>query len=535
MLSFILSWQVAALVAALLILAALRWLALHYEKVGPNEILVVSGRRGVFTDPVTGGTVVKNFAIFHGGGTFVLPIREMVHRMPVELMTLELLTPEFFTKYGIPIVINAIAQIKVRSDDPVATVTAAEMFLSKSTDQMNEIAHQMMQGHLRAVISTLPFEEIHANPEAFAQSVHRLTAADLANMGIQVVSFTIRQVRDPSGYLKALGRPYLAEVEKTAVLGEAAAARDAIAGKAEADQVATVKSARSRETAELARLTAENHTEEAQKEQALRRHANSSEVARAKAESDQAYDLERTRCEQRLAAERAAVEKVERQGQIEVEALEIRRRELSLAHEVLKPAEAERQRMALIAEGEQLRMARMAATEAEATRVRGLAEVEVIRARAEAEAEAVRLRALAEAEGLKARLNAEAEGMERKARAWQGYGAAALSDLLIQQLPDIASAVAEPMSRIDRVTLINSGEGKGSGVGQVTRGVVDVLAQLPTAVETMTGMRLSDMLAAVPAMMSTPQPTATPSPVEEAHEAEEAGEPEAEGVVLDVA
>jgi len=87
--------------------------------------------------------------------------------------------------------------------------TAAEMFLSKSMREMNEIAHQKMQGHLRAVISTLPFEEIHANPEAFAQSVQRLTADDLANMGIQVVSFTIREIRDPSGYLKALGRPQL--------------------------------------------------------------------------------------------------------------------------------------------------------------------------------------------------------------------------------------------------------------------------------------------------------------------------------------
>ncbi|MCB9745114.1 MAG: hypothetical protein H6740_21170, partial [Alphaproteobacteria bacterium] len=406
---------------------------------------------------------------------------------------------------------------------------------SKSTAQMNEIAHQMMQGHLRAVISTLPFEEIHANPEAFAQSVQRLTAADLANMGIQVVSFTIRQVRDPSGYLKALGRPYLAEVEKNAVLGEAEAARDATAGKAEADQVATVKSARAREAAELARLTAENHTEEAQKDQQLRRHANSSEVARARAESDQAYDLERTRRERQLAAERVEVEKVERQGQIEVEELEIRRRELSLAHEVLKPAEAERQRVALVAEGERLRALKQAEVEAQATRARGLAEVEVIRARAEAEAEAVRLRALAEAEGLKARLEAEAEGMERKAQAWQSYSAAALSDLLIQQLPAIASAVAEPMSRIDRVTLINSGE--GSGVGQVTRGVVDVLAQLPTAVETMTGMRLADMLSAVqPAaapLRAQPDAAEAPVPSEETVEPELDDEPDE--LVLEVA
>jgi len=119
------------------------------------------------------------------------------------------------------VVVDAIAQLKVRSDDPIAVATAAEMFLSKNEKELNETAHQMMQGHLHAVISTLPFEEIHANPEVFAQHVQRLTAADLANMGVEVVSFTVREVRDPSGFLQAIGRPQLAQVKKEAELGEA--------------------------------------------------------------------------------------------------------------------------------------------------------------------------------------------------------------------------------------------------------------------------------------------------------------------------
>ncbi|MDP6358333.1 MAG: flotillin family protein, partial [Planctomycetota bacterium] len=186
--------------------------ASRYVKVGPNEVLIVSGRPNVYINPETGEKVRRNFSIYHGGGTFVLPVREKVDRMSVELITLEIRTPEFFTKYGVPIVVDAIAQIKVRSDDDIPIATAVEMFRSKSIREMNETAHQMMQGHLRGVISTMPFEEIHANPEAFAQAVQRLTAADLANMGIQVVSFTIREVQDPSGYLKALGRPQLAQV-----------------------------------------------------------------------------------------------------------------------------------------------------------------------------------------------------------------------------------------------------------------------------------------------------------------------------------
>lgn len=187
------------------LLALLRLLATFYKKVGPNRVLIVSGRSDVYINPYSGEKVRKSFKIFHGGGTFVRPFIERVDTMSVELMTLEIRTPEFFTKFGVPIVVDGIAQIKVRSEDPVAVATAAEMFLSKSAGEMNEIAHQMMQGHLRAVISTLPFEEIHNNPEAFAQTVQRLTAEDLANMGIQVVSFTIREVQDPSGYMQALG------------------------------------------------------------------------------------------------------------------------------------------------------------------------------------------------------------------------------------------------------------------------------------------------------------------------------------------
>ncbi|MCA9609272.1 MAG: flotillin family protein, partial [Myxococcales bacterium] len=136
-----------------------------YRKVGPNQVLIVSGRRGRYADPATGEVHERSFRILHGGGTLVIPFKERVDVMSVELMTLDIRTPELFTKFGVPIVVDGIAQIKVRSDDLSALATAAEMFLSKTASEMNDIAHQMMQGHLRAVISTMPFEEIHANPE----------------------------------------------------------------------------------------------------------------------------------------------------------------------------------------------------------------------------------------------------------------------------------------------------------------------------------------------------------------------------------
>ncbi|MCA9553961.1 MAG: hypothetical protein KC933_28245 [Myxococcales bacterium] len=471
--------------------AVASWIAQRYQKVGPNEVLIVSGRRTVYADPDTGANVTKNFRIFHGGGTFVVPIREKTHRMSVELMTLEIQTPEFFTKLGVPIRVDAIAQIKVRSDDAIATATAAEMFLSKSADQMNEIAHQMMQGHLRGVISTMPFETIHANPEAFAQSVQRLTAAELANMGIQVVSFTIRAVQDPSGYLSALGRPQMAQIQRDAVLGESASHRDATVGRAQAEREAKVASSRAHQESELARIESELTVAGAAKTQRVRNEEYEAEVARAKADNAVAYELRQATLQGALVTERLGVSKVERQLQIEVEDLEIARIERELVHTVRKPAEAERFRIEAIAEAKRHELELAGEARAKAARLEGLAEAEVIRAKALAEAEGTRQRELAEAEGLRARGLAEAEAMKQKAEAWRSYGEAAVAELFIEQLPAIAGAIAAPLAKIDRITLVGS---NGSpGIERVSQAVTDVLAQVPGVTSLMQSLHLDHL------------------------------------------
>ncbi|MCA9664518.1 MAG: hypothetical protein KC503_02985 [Myxococcales bacterium] len=486
--------------------AAVVSLSLCYRKVGPNEVLIVSGRRGQYTDAATGEVVEKSFRVYHGGGALVLPVLERVHRMSVELMTLELRTPEFFTKFAVPIVVDAIAQIKVLSDDPAATATAAEMFLSKTEAEMNEIAHQMMQGHLRAVISTMPFEEIHANPEAFARTVQRLTAADLANMGIQVVSFTIREVRDPSGYLQALGRPQLAEVQKQAVLGEANAQRDATVGKSVADREASVSAAKAREQSKCAEIDAELAIASADAARDVRKHELAARVAEARALSELAYETKLTHGRQTLVEEQLGVSKIEREKHIELETLEVARRERELDHSVRRPAEAERYRQQLLLQVEAERTRALAEAAAEAERMRGAAHAEVTLAEGKARAEAVRLERLAEADGLAAKLHAETEAMQRKAEAWQHYSPAALAELLIDRLPAVAEAVAKPLSQIDRIVLVDHGgasaDGSGasasSGVERVARGVTNVMAQLPAVMATMTGVDLQQLLGELP-------------------------------------
>jgi flotillin len=469
--------------------------ASRYEKVGPNEVLIVSGRPGTYESPTTMQRTKRNFRIYHGGGTFVWPVRERVDRMSVELMTLEIRTPEFYTKFGVPIVVDGIAQIKVRSDDPIATVTAAEMFLSRSRAEMNEIAHQMMQGHLRGVISTMPFEEIHRNPEAFAQAVQHLTAEDLANMGIQVVSFTIREIRDPSGYLKAVGRPQLAQVQRDADLGEAEAHRDSAKGKALAEREAAVVAAKATEESRVAELSADLAIAQAQRDKDLKTHEFNAQVAEARATQEAAYDIQKARMEQQVAEERMGVTRVEREKQIEVEQLEVVRREKELDHTVRKPAEAEHFRIEALAQAEQNRIRMMAEAEAGAQRLRGLAQADVVRATGDAEAEAIRQRGLAEGEALQAKWVAEAEGMRQKAEAWQQYNSAAIAELFIERLPEIAQAIASPLSQVDRITLVSSGSGGSAGVERITESVTGVLAQIPGVAELLRAVDLTPLLA----------------------------------------
>jgi flotillin len=471
-------------------------LALAYRKVGPNEVLIISGRRARYLDRETGDSVDKSFAVLHGGGTLVWPIREKVDRMSVELMTLEILTPEFFTKFGVPIVVDGIAQIKVRSDDPVALATAAEMFLSKSAQEMNEIAHQMMQGHLRAVISTLPFEEIHANPEAFAQTVQRLTAEDLANMGIQVVSFTIREVQDPNGYLQALGRPQLAEVQKNALVGEANAQRDASVGQATAEREASVTRAKAQQDARLAQVSAEVEVARSESARDAELHQLASQVSEAKARSDVSYDLQAVRSRQALL-----------EGQLALRALELARTERDLVEKVVQPAEAEARKSVALAEASRQVEFIQAQADADAERARGLARAEVIRATGEAEAHATRERCSAEAEGLRARLLAEAEGMRAKSAAGQIGGSLALTEQLIARLPEIATAIATPLGRIDRIVMVGgTGEsGASAGIEGLTRSVTKVVAELPPMLEALTGIDLTAAIAGLQAAGATPR------------------------------
>lgn len=467
-------------VAAVLVILIILWAASRYRKVGPNQVLVVFGRRSGWKDPVTGERTARGFRIVKGGGTVVLPVLESCSLLSLELMTLDVTTPAVYTVQGVPVLVEGVAQIKVKGDD-TSIATAAEQFLDKNQNQIAQIALQTLEGHLRAIIGTMNVEEIVTNRDAFAQRVQEVSSGDFANMGLHVVSFVIKDIRDTQGYLEAWGRPRIAQIKRDAAIAEAEAQRDS-----------TIKSAQANQLAQTAKFEADTKVAEADRDYKLKVAEYNASVQQRQAETDLAYNLQKFKTEQLVRQEEVQVQVIEKQKQIEVQEQEILRREKELAATVERPAMAERAKIRQLAEAEQFRLQTTAAGQAEATRSVGLAE-----------ADAAKAKGLAEAEVTQARGIAEAQAMAKKAEAWQAYNEAAILQIVVENLPALAKAVAEPLSKTEKIVVIGGGDGS-AGASKVTQDVVNVVAQLPPMIQALTGMNLQEVLKRIPEQVRKP-------------------------------
>jgi len=477
----------AAVVVLLLILVSRR-----YIKVGPNEVLIVSGLKHKIRDKYGNKTSV-GYRMVKGGGTFVIPIFERVDRLSVELFTVDVNTPEVYTRLGVPVIVDGLAQVKVRSDDDSIRV-AAEQFLSKGRQEIMRIALQTLEGHLRAIIGALTVEEAYSSRDAFAGRVQEVAASDLAGMGLIIVSFTIRDIQDKQGYLESLGRPQIAKIKKNAEVSEANERRDMLILAAKADQ-----------EGRTAQLEAETQIAQADRDRRIRLAEFEAAVQQKKAVADLAYELEKQKIIQQVRTEELQVELIEKTGRIEIEEKEIERREKELIASIERPAAAERYRIETMAEAEKTRLEKIALAEAEAIRQRGMAEAQVAELTGQAEAVTLKARGLAEAEVLRHHGEAEAQAMERKAAAWQHYNEAAIVETLIQKLPEIARAVSEPLSRIDKIVVISS-DSSGGGVSRITQDITKVVAQLPAVVESLTGLKFDELLKRIPHLAGQGKP-----------------------------
>jgi flotillin len=479
---------IAASVIIVIVLFLLLYMVLsRYTKVGPNQVLVVSGVKRKLVDP-DGNAREVGFRVVKGGGAFVWPIFEKVDMLSLELLTIDVNTPEVYTSKGVPVKVDGVAQIKVKGDD-ISIATAAEQFLSKGVDDIKNIAMQTMEGHLRAILGTMTVEEIYQNRDAFAAKVQEVAAGDMANMGLTIVSFTIRDIRDTQGYLDALGKPRIAQVK-----------RDATIAQAEADRDSQIRSAQAKQAGQEAQFAADSKIAEAQRDYQSNVAQYQAVVNQKKAESDLAYDLQKFKTGQLVKAEEVQVQIVEKQKQIELQQQEILRKQRELEANVQKPADAERYKVETLANARKFQLETEAAGAASATKATGFAGADVVKATGLAEADANKARGLAEASVIEAQGKATAEAMRVKAESFKQYNEAAVIEMIARVLPEIAGKISEPLAKTEKMVIINAGNGPGGGASKLTGDVTTIISQLPPIIESLTGVKFEKLMEQVPAL-----------------------------------
>ncbi len=450
-----------------------------YRKAGPHQALVVYGFRGT--------------RVVQGGGTVVFPLLEECRGLSLELMSFDVAPQQdLYTRQGVAVKVEAVAQIKVRSD-PESIRTAAEQFLTKPDEERESLIRLVMEGHLRGIIGQLSVEEIVKEPEMVGDRVRSTCANDLSKMGLEVISFTIREVRDNNEYITNMGRPDVARIKRDADVAAAEAARDTAIRQALAQREAAVARAQADQERVLAETLSQGKQAEAQRDLEVKKATYQESVKRQQAQADKAYDIQANVMQQQVIAEQVKVQQVEREHQIKVEEAEIVRREKELIATVLKPAEVERQRIETLANAEKQRLIAEADGRAEGVRLEGTAEAEIILKKGESEAKA----------------------MNVKAEAFQEYNQAAVLDKLLTGLPEMVRALATPLANVDKITIVSTGDGDSAGVNKLTGDITKMAAQAPALFEALSGIPVSELLSKIRVIGDkAPKPKSRP-PLEE--------------------
>jgi flotillin len=432
-----------------------------YRKAGPHEALVVYGFRGT--------------RIIKGRGSVIFPMVENCRMLSLELMSFDV-APEqdLYTRQGVAVTVEAVAQIKVKSD-PESIQTAAEQFLTKTPQEREGLIRLVMEGHLRGIIGQLTVEEIVKQPEMVGDRMRSTCADDMNKMGLEVISFTIKEVRDKNEYISNMGRPDVARIKRDADVAAAEAERDTAIKRAEAMRAAAVAKAQADKERVLAETISQAAQAEAQRDLQIKQANFLESVQKQKASADKAYEIQTNVMQQQVIAEQVKIEQVQKTGQIAVQEAEIQRRERELIATVLKQAEIERRRIETLAEAQKQKLIIEADGQAASTRATGEAEADIIFKKGEAEAKA----------------------MNVKAEAYQEYNQAAVIDKLIGNMPEIVRALASPLANVDKITIVSTGNGNAAGMHKITGDVAEMAAQIPALFETLSGMQLSELLSKV--------------------------------------
>ncbi len=450
---------VGMMVMGLVILMGI--LASMFRKVGPNQALVVYGFRGT--------------RIVQGGGTIIFPMVENCRDLSLELMSFDVAPQQdLYTKQGVAVTVEAVAQIKVKSD-PESIRTAAEQFLTKSPPEREGLIRLVMEGHLRGIIGQLTVEEIVKQPEMVADRMRSTCADDMNKMGLEVISFTIKEVRDKNEYISNMGKPDVARIKRDADVAAAEAERDTTIKRALAQKEGAIARAQADQERVMAETLSQAKQAEAQRDLEIKKASYLEAVKKQQAQADKAYEIQSNVQQQQVTAEAVKIQQVQKEQEIKVQEAEILRRERELIATVLKQAEIERQRIETLAAAEKQRLVVEAEGHASAIRAQGEAEADIIFKKGEAEAKA----------------------MNVKAEAYQEYNQAAVFDKLLSSLPNVVQALASPLEKVDKITIVSTGNGDAAGINKITGDMAKMVAQVPALFETLSGMKMSDLISKV--------------------------------------
>eukprot|EP00053_Salpingoeca_punica_P009939 m.89559 g.89559 ORF g.89559 m.89559 type:complete len:451 (+) comp15227_c0_seq1:136-1488(+) len=430
---------------------------------GPNEVMVISG-----------GCCSNQKQIVVGGCAWAWWVISDVQRMSLNVITLLPTCKNVETKHGVALTVTGVAQVMVMAEDHMETPAssarerqdrernrdkflhkALEQFLGKRPQEIHDTVLRTIEGHLRSILGTLTVDQIYRDRTMFAKHVRDVAAPDLAKMGLEILSFTIKDVSDDVNYLNSLGKPRIAAV-----------IRDADIGKAEAKRDTGIRQAECERERLQAKYDADTSVANAEREFQLLKSSFATEVNQKKAEAELAYALEAAKLKQAIRREEIEIEVVERHRQIEVQEQEVLRKESELIAEINRPAEAEKFRVETMAEAQRKVKVEKALGEAEGIKAIGAAEAFSIKSKGEAEAFA----------------------MKSRASAYKSYGDAAVMSMVLESLPKIAAEVAAPLARTKEIVVM--GASSGDTAGQVTQ----LLGTLQPAVQALTGVDIAKSL-----------------------------------------
>lgn len=438
----------------------------RYKKAGPDEALIVFGRRKLFGKKVRSEAgEIEGFRIIRGGGTFVWPAWEQYEVLSLRMMTLDIDLRHVYTAQGIPINVKAVAQVKVQGD--IGHIRrAAEGFLGLQTDDIQATIKETVSGHLRGIIGTLTVEELYRDQKSFQEKVRDEAHRDLDGMGFEFRSFVFQAIQDDEGYLDALGQPKIQEALKNARIATA-----------QTDRAAKIEEEQARQQKEQKRILVDKEIAESDKALSLKKASIRKEVDVANAQAVKAGEMEIKVQDIQIAGKEVDRQKLQLNAQIREQAD-------AKKYETERLADAARYRIENEAAGERKRREEIA----EAVKAEGIA-------KATAESTMRREIGLAEAMAIQAKGEAEAKARRLLAEALKLYNESGLSIEALKVLPEIAAAVAEPLSRAGETTIIsNGGAGEGTGASKLSEDVVQVLSQLGPIMRQLSGVDLNTLL-----------------------------------------